>query len=213
MAATQYYVFAVNTSTGDSYVVTTNANYGNGVKVGGPYSTKAAAQAFISNGGAAKGLSNTVLKQDKGSVGDWIVVPEGEAGDIVNALSLATKNPLGDLVGELKGNLNTGSGTTYTVVQLTTAQQVENAQTANLVLYPTKTAAQAAANTTNAANNPSQGVGWQQELANFLHAIDSSATWVRIAKVVIGGTLVVVGLARMSGTDKAVATAAKDAIL
>ena len=207
----QYYVFEVDTGNGDSYVISSNVNFGDGTKVGGPFSTKAAAQAFIKSGGAAKGLSNTVLSQYKADVGDWIVVPEGLVGDVVNALSLATKNPLGDLVGELKGDLNTGSGTTYTVLQIKTAQQAENASVAGLVLYPTKAAAQGAADTANAANNPSQGTSWEQDLENFLADITSANLWIRVGKIVIGATLIIIGVSKITGASNVVTKIAEKA--
>jgi hypothetical protein len=128
-------------------------------------------------------------------------------------LSLATKNPLGDLVGELRGDLNTGSGTTYTVLQLTSAQQAENAATANLVIYPTKALAQAAANGTNATNNPSQGASWEQGLQNLLNFVDSKNGWLRVAKIVVGSVMIIVGLAKITGADKAVTTAGKAALI
>jgi hypothetical protein len=209
--ATQYYVFSDDTMTGINYVISTNPAWdGPGVKVGGPFTTNAAAQAFIKNGSAAKGLSSTVLSQDQADVGQWIVVPEGEAGDIVNALSYVGNTLPSDLLGVLKGDVNVGSGTTYTVVQLTTAQQVENAETASLPLYPTKAAAQAAATTTNKSNNPSPGAG---SLTTFLDFITSENGWKRVAKIVVGSAMILIGLFNLTGTDKAVATAAKGAIL
>jgi hypothetical protein len=59
-----------------------------------------------------------------------------------------------------------------------------------------------------AASNNGVPTSWQQGLTNFLHAIDSSATWVRVAKVVIGGALVIVGLAKITGAGNAVADVA-----
>lgn len=41
-----------------------------------------------------------------------------------------------------------------------------------------------------------------QAVQNFLAALSSSALWLRVAKVVIGGALLLIGLARMSGADK-----------
>jgi hypothetical protein len=211
-----YYVFEVDTAKGDSYVVSTNVNYGAGgigTKVGGPFTTKAQAQAFISSGNASKTVTKTVTNSYDADIGSWIVVPEGLVGDVTNALSLATKNPLGDLVGELRGDLNTGSGTTYTVLQLTSAQQAENAATANLVIYPTKALAQAAANGTNATNNPSQGASWEQGLQNLLNFVDSKNGWLRVAKIVVGSVMIIVGLAKITGADKAVTTAGKAALI
>jgi hypothetical protein len=199
VAATQYYVYSVDTSSGTQLEIETSATWnGPGVKVGGPFATKTQAQSWIS--GNPNALEKTVLSQDQSDVGYWIVVPEGEVGDIVNALSLATKNPLGDLVGELNGDLNTGSATTYTVTQLTTATQVQNAETANLTLYQTKAEAQAAADQVNESNNPSQGTSWEQVLED----LGSANLWIRVGKILIGGLLIIVAVSKMTGVSNAV---------
>jgi hypothetical protein len=207
-----YYVFAVDTNTGDSYVISTHASWAGGVQVGGPFTTRALAQTFINNGGAATGLGNSVLNQYKADIGDWIVVPEGELGDITNALSLSVKNLPGDVIGLIRGDLNTGSGTTYTVTQVTTAQQAENASLAGLVLYPTKAAAQAEANTVNAANNPSQGPNWSSGLAKFLDEITQEGTWIKVAEVTLGILLIVSGLMKLSGASADLSDIAKAGI-
>jgi hypothetical protein len=198
---TKYYVYSVDTTTGTTYQIETSPTWnGPGVKLAGPFATKAAAQAFIKANPDA--LNKAVLKQDQARVGYWVVVPEGELGDIVNALSTAlNSNLLADAIGEIKGDLNPGSGDTYTITQLATATQVQNADTANLTLYSTKAAAQASADTLNVANGPKTGTGWEQSLENFLAAISSQNLWIRVAKVAIGGTLLIVGVAKMTGAD------------
>jgi hypothetical protein len=202
MTATQYYVFSEDTSTGIQYIVTTEANWnGPGVRVGGPYATKAAAQAFIKSGNAATGLSNTILTQDQADVGDWIVVPEGELGKVTQALAYVSSAPLTALVGSFKGNLAIGGD--VTVTQLTTAQQVQNAETANLTLYPTKAAAQAAADTANGKTNPQQSASWEQTIANFFEALSNAHTWIRVAEVVIGGALLIVTLDKLLSSTPA----------
>jgi hypothetical protein len=39
-------------------------------------------------------------------------------------------------------------------------------------------------------------------LGDFLSALSSANTWIRVAKVAIGGTIVIVGLAKLTGADK-----------
>ena len=41
-------------------------------------------------------------------------------------------------------------------------------------------------------------------LANLIGELTSSGTWIRVAKVVIGGVLVIVGLARITGAGKVI---------
>lgn len=213
--AAQYDVFSVDTSTGTVLRVEISTWTGSGVKVGGPFPTKAAAQAWITANPQA--LGKTVLAQDQGDVGDWIVVPEGEAGNIINALSTALDSKaLSDIVGLVKGDLNTGSGTTYTVKQLTTATQVENAETANLPLYPTKAAAQAAADTTNSANTPSTGpssnpLAGLAAIGEFFGNLANANTWVRVGEAVLGLILLAVGVARITHAQNVISTAVKAA--
>jgi hypothetical protein len=211
-APVKYYVYSVDTTSGTNYQVETSATWnGPGILVGGPFTTRALAQAWIKANPNA--LNKKVLQQDRAEVGYWIVVPEGTAGDIVNALATAlNSNLLADAIGEIKGVLNAGSGTTYTISQLTSATQVQNAQTANLTLYKTKALAQAAASKVNVANGPSTGTSWEQSLEQFLSALSSANLWIRVAKVGIGGTLLIVGLAKLTGADQAVGGVAAKAV-
>jgi len=83
--------------------------------------------------------------------------------------------------------------------------------------YPTQAAANAAIPAIQKAN-PAPGevqqltgadpAGAEQAAVDAYHALTSSGTWVRVAKVVIGGVLVIVGLARITGVGQEVATAA-----
>lgn len=50
---------------------------------------------------------------------------------------------------------------------------------------------------------------WESGLTSFLSALGSATLWVRVAKVVIGGTLLIVGAAKLTGVDKQVATVGK----
>lgn len=50
---------------------------------------------------------------------------------------------------------------------------------------------------------------WAAGLGNLLGALTSAALWIRVAKVIVGGTLLIVGLAHMTGADSAVAAAAR----
>lgn len=50
---------------------------------------------------------------------------------------------------------------------------------------------------------------WADGLANFLSALTSPALWIRVAKIVVGGALLLIGVAHMTGADNAVASAAR----
>ena len=76
------------------------------------------------------------------------------------------------------------------------------------------TTAAAAAIGTSAVNTVTNAVApWASGLTQFLANITSSTLWIRIAKVVAGGVLMIVGLAHITGASNAVALAARKAPL
>lgn len=199
---------------GVSYTVTT---------AGGPYSSQAAAQAGLSRITAAVGAPPASTAVTSG----WIIVPEGSLGEVTNALSVIgnTVNPeqltnVGSLSGTLQAALSelgragaigadaTGNGqTTYTVKQLTSAGQVVAAQNSGLTVYPTQAAAQQAASQQNVAGTSSQSI------TQLLGNLESSNLWIRVAKAVVGGALIIIGISHMTGASNAVATFARKAPL
>jgi hypothetical protein len=58
----------------------------------------------------------------------------------------------------------------------------------------------------NAAKNLVPGLSAAEQA---LAALQNANTWIRVAKVIIGGALLLIGLAHMTGADNAVATAAR----
>lgn len=50
---------------------------------------------------------------------------------------------------------------------------------------------------------------WADGLTNLLGALANKNTWIRVAKVIVGGVLLIVGLVHITGADNAVATAAR----
>lgn len=211
MAAVQYDVFSVDTSSGTKLEPEVSTWNGPGVKVGGPFPTLAAAQAFIT--GNPNALTPVVLQQDQADVGDWVVVPEGEIGDITNAIAAGFNQSLAaDFLDEtgLFGS-TTGTKTTWTVTQLTTPQDVQNAETANLILYKTKALASAETVTLNKGaapktNAPNLGNLFSAAFGGNFHGTNFV---VRAAKVIIGGLLLIIGLVHITGADNAIASVAK----
>lgn len=129
-----------------------------------------------------------------------------------------------------------------TVFQWTSAGSGPTVATANITgltaivggPYPTQAAAQAVAqgdpNTTSglpgvgapgvsaSTVNSSNGaignpLGFLGNLANFFGDFTQAATWIRVAKVIIGGVLLITGAAHLTGTDKTAAKALKAAPL
>lgn len=54
---------------------------------------------------------------------------------------------------------------------------------------------------------------WATGLGNILGALTSATLWIRVAKVVVGGALLIIGVAHMTGASNAVAQAARKAPL
>jgi hypothetical protein len=50
-------------------------------------------------------------------------------------------------------------------------------------------------------------------IGDFFSTLGFAGTWVRVAKVAVGAVLVIVGLMKLTGTDEAVTTAVKGAVL
>ena len=61
----------------------------------------------------------------------------------------------------------------------------------------------------NAAQNATGVLGIPASIGSFFSALGQSNTWIRVAKVVIGGVLLIVGLVHITGADNAVATYAR----
>jgi hypothetical protein len=53
---------------------------------------------------------------------------------------------------------------------------------------------------------------WEQGVATFLKDVTSKGTYLRIAKVVVGSVMIIVGLAKITGAGKAVTDVAKGAL-
>lgn len=52
-------------------------------------------------------------------------------------------------------------------------------------------------------------VNTAETTGQFLGMLSNQHTWIRVAKVVVGGSLLLIGLAHMTGADNAVASAAR----
>src|ERR1022692_1694256 len=42
---------------------------------------------------------------------------------------------------------------------------------------------------------------WESGLASFLGAVNNANTWIRVAKIAIGGTMLIVGISKITGLD------------
>lgn len=106
--------------------------------------------------------------------------------------------------------------TNYVIVQAA-------ARPVNAVAGPFATQAQAAAWQTSAntaGNSPGSAIGGTVNAAassipglsaigDFFGALTQSATWIRVVKVIVGGVMLVVGIAHMSGASGKIAETAR----
>ena len=60
----------------------------------------------------------------------------------------------------------------------------------------------------NAAQN-SNAIPGLSQIGSFFGALTSANTWIRVAKVIVGGVLLIVGLVHITGADNAVASIAR----
>lgn len=134
-------------------------------------------------------------------------LPSGNAGDDAQFAKAAAKNK--------------GSANPVTI-------SVEHVDWYNINgPYPTQKAADAAipaiqkahpapgelSQIVDSATGQPQSTNSAAGLTTFLADLTSQGTWIRVAKVVVGSVLIIVGLLKITGADRAVTTAAKGALL
>lgn len=199
-----YYVYLEDTGSGDSYVIETSPDWnGPGSLADGPFQTEADAEQYIEGQGVALQLD-------------------------------ANPNPYNPVPGAAK----TSSGypqygvkettTGYSTVEATSAAQ----KTAYLkqgydMWFTSQSAAKdyVSSESSGLAGNVPSGLSslgndlsnaysditsWETGIETVTQDLTSAAFWIRAAKVVIGGTLLIVGLAHVTGADNAVARAARN---
>src|SRR5271170_7895510 len=148
----------------------------------------------------------------------YFIVPEGDAGQILNAMATAlhASNPLSlfslsglrsivdDTIESVKQTINLakGSTTTWTTIHATSAGQVLFLENSGLKYYPTQTAAQTQANAQNRNVNPT-GTGappvtdpldYLKDIGNFFDKLTDPHTWLRLTEVLAGGMLLYLGI-------------------
>jgi hypothetical protein len=152
--------------------------------------------------------------------GGYFVVPEGELGQITNALATVAhandprdlvslgglRKAVDDTVESLKQTvgLATGSNTSWTVTHATSAVQVLAMEGAGYKRYSTIGAAQSQA--TNQNRNVSGSGAPSNPLTSylqFLKILTDKNVWIRIGEFTLGSALIIVGLAHLMGEDSA----------
>jgi hypothetical protein len=120
-----------------------------------------------------------------------------------------------------------GSKDTYKIIQGTQAQAQADAKTAlsgtESGPYATQadaqTAAKAGKGSVQQNTNPLSGgttttgsTNWYDSIGNFFSALSQSSLWIRVAKVLVGGALVIVGVAHLTGVDNKMISGATRAL-
>lgn len=104
-----------------------------------------------------------------------------------------------------------------TVLHATTTAQAEHYASLGYSGFATQAEAEAFAGGVNANQqqiqqlnqNPLGGIPGLSQIGGFFGALTSANTWIRVAKVVIGGALLIIGIAHITGASNAVADAAR----
>ena len=128
------------------------------------------------------------------------------SGSGIKVVQAATAAAAGTAVqAEVQGAKITTVNGPYATQALAAAQQSKD------------TAAQAAGTEaptggTGTSNNPKSNLDISDPLAaiaGFFSALGNANTWIRVAKVVVGGVLLIVGLVHITGVDNAAASVAR----
>lgn len=154
----------------------------------------------------------------------YFSVPEGEAGQIVNALSTIghSLNPVqgglnilkdlrhmfDDTVQSIKQTIGlaTGNQTAWTVIHATSAAQVYALEQAGLTPY--KTAAEARKHNTAQNRNVSQS----GSALDLFHGLNLQNLILRVGEIILGIVLVGVGIAKLTGAANVVSAAVRTRI-
>ncbi len=106
-----------------------------------------------------------------------------------------------------------GSSAGWKIVEATTAaQKLSYANQGYLVWFSSKSAAQSYLSEEESpisSGEPQNAIPGLAQIGDFFSALGDANTWIRVAKVVVGGTLLIIGLAHMTGASNAVASIAR----
>jgi len=153
----------------------------------------------------------------------WFTIPEGELGQVTNALSTMghSLNPLhmlslsglrgimDDTIQSIKQTVGLAAGqqTAWTAIHATNAAQVYALeQSTGQKPYTTKADAMKHSGAQN------RNVSQSGSAADLFHGLNLQSWMVRIGEILLGVVLIGVGVAKLTGTSNVISTAAKVAI-
>lgn len=193
-----YYVYLEDTGSGDSYVIETTPNWnGPATLADGPFQTEGDAETYIADQGAP--LGSVDLE--------------------------ANPNPANPIPGAAKttsGFPQWGINNSGAVIEASSSSEKTSYTNEGYSLWFTsQSAAKNFASSQTGAGTGSIGIGsdisnafdsfssWTDGLKTIEEDVTSKALWIRAAKIIIGGGLLIIGIAHITGADNAVATAAR----
>jgi hypothetical protein len=106
-----------------------------------------------------------------------------------------------------------GSSAGWKIVEATNeSQKLSYANQGYLVWFSSDAAAQSFLQTEESpilSGEPQNAIPGLSQIGDFFGALTQSSTWIRVAKVAVGGLLLVIGLVHITGADNALASAAR----
>jgi hypothetical protein len=222
---TTYYVFSVNTSKGTTEEAELSTWNGPGTRIPGSpaFTTRTAALGWIANNKNAPicagyfnvpegegGKITNLLSQLTSTLnpGDYSISTSG-AISFLGSLAGVLQKGFNTTVSEIKNavSLVDNESTIVTTIHVTDCAQIAALKAAGLTQYQTSSSASSAAGKQNAgytgtASGSGSSLSWEQALENLASALSSASFWIRATKVVIGGTLLIVGVAKLTGADQ-----------
>jgi len=108
--------------------------------------------------------------------------------------------------------LNSQPGETPLQIAQGVAGQYLSDEIANSLATGVTTGADALGNVATGVETAAIVPSWSSGLASFLADLTTANLWIRIAKVAIGGTIVIVGLAKLTGADQKAGSIAAKAV-
>jgi len=106
-----------------------------------------------------------------------------------------------------------GSSAGWKIVEAANeTQKLSYANQGYLVWFSSKAAAQSFIGSESSpfeSGEPQNVIPGLAQIGDFFGALTQSSTWIRVAKVIVGGVLLIIGLAHMTGAGNAIAAVAR----
>jgi hypothetical protein len=219
-----YYVFSVNTTKGTTELAELSTWSGPGTRIPGSpaFTTKAAANAWIGANpnapicagyfnvpeGEGGKITNTLASFTAGLNPHNYKISTSGVISFFGSLAGDLQTEYNSTVTEIRNTVDTVDNTTtlITTIHVTDCAQIAALTSAGATQYQTSNSASAAAAKQNAGYTGTgaasgSGSSWEQSIQNFIGDLTSQNLWVRVAKIVFGGGILLLGIAKLTGAD------------